>query len=516
MSSRELNFELTKLKTVLLLSFIITIMSFNLFAASQYSNEDFQALIVSSNSSFVPTEKDLSFASLDADRLSQALITSAHVPEHKIQNLKDPSIKKLDEVIELLSKNKTQKFMFYFSGHSDENGLHLKDGSITKTKFHELLAKVQSKIKIVILDSCFSGAFRTKGVKKDRPIELVQYNVDEPTGSVMLTSSSSREFSYEHDRLNGSIFTYHLITGLYGQADSNTDGLITIDELYQYVYSQTKFQSMVSGGKIQSPEFETKLSGQGALVVAYPNRINGDLKLTSTIEGELTLISAKGINFFKFYKNKGESKVISLPKGKYNITLTSLQNVGNGQIEIIERQSQTLDSGSLNWEARDIPPARAKGATSRFLFGLTTSTHPPFYETEKSGGMTEFFILSPATETGWGRWRLGAHLGGQSHLLKATQEKVQYDRTSIGAQGNFKGHAGWNNEWLFGYRFGTIISNNHTNTPSGASISHLYFGSRFFPENEIFYWDFLFGIDTIKVGIEKSKGVSTLGVALSF
>lgn len=501
---------------LLLLCFLVTCQTRFVFAAPNPTTEDFQALIVSSNSSYMPNEKELAFASLDADRLTQALIASARVPEKKIYNLKNPSLQNFDQTIELLSKNKAQKFMFYFSGHSDENGLHLKDGSITKSKFHEVLAKIQAKVKIVILDSCFSGAFRTKGVKKDRPIELVQYNVDEPTGSVMLTSSSSREFSYETDRLNGSIFTYHLITGLYGQADANNDGLITIDELYQYVYAQTKFQSMVSSGRIQSPEFETKLSGQGALVVAYPNRINGDLKLASDIQGELTLASIKGINFFKFYKNKGEDKTISLPKGHYDVTLVEPKRIGNGQIEIIDRQTQALDSANLAWNAREIQPTRAKGAVSRFLVGLAMSNHPAFNETEKSGGMSEFFVFSPSTETKFGRWRLGVHVGGESHLHKITNEKIQYDRMTIGTEGNFQGHAGWNNEWLFGYRFGNIVSNKNTNTPLSGSLTHLYFGSRFYPETETFYWDFLFGIDSMKIGLEQSKGVGTLGVALSF
>src|SRR5262249_20449304 len=148
-------------------------------------------------------EKNLGFASTDASRVMRALVTASKVPAKNIVNLKNPSITEIDQAIVNLSKTKSQKFMFYFSGHSDENGLHLKDGSFTKTKFHDLLAKIDARVKIVVLDSCFSGALKSKGAQKSKPIELVQYNVDEPTGSVILTSSSGTELSYESEKLKG-------------------------------------------------------------------------------------------------------------------------------------------------------------------------------------------------------------------------------------------------------------------------------------------------------------------------
>lgn len=489
------------------------------------STEDFQALVVSADNSFDASEKDLEFASLDASRLTKALITAGRIPESKILNLKNPSVAEFDQAIAGLSQKASQKFMFYFSGHSTENGLHLKDGSITKNKFHDLLAKISAKVKIVILDSCFSGALKSKGVKKDKPIELVQYNVDEPTGSVILTSSSGKEFSYESDKLKGSIFSYHLISGLYGQADSNGDGLVTIDELYQYVYSQTKFQSMVSGGKVQSPEFESKLTGQGALVVAYPSKINGQLLLANQVNGELTLASAKGINFFKFYKNKGEDRTISLPKGQYDVTLTDEERVGQGQVEVVENQSQALKTENFVWKKREVPSVRAKGAQSKFLIGVAAQSHPSFYETEEASGMGEFFLLSPSTEALMGRWRLAVHAGGESHQIKGSDEKVNYSRLTIGGEGNYTGWNRLGNEWLVGFRMGTYtvsdtsaLSKTATgaNRSTSSSLTHFSVGSRFYPTNYNFNWDALMGFDSIKAANQESKTVTTLGLSISY
>ncbi len=473
----------------------------------------FQVLVVSADDSFVQSEKNLEYASMDASRLVKALTSASKISESDIKFLKNPDIEEFDRTVAALARNSTQKFMFYFSGHSNENGLHLRDGSITKAKFHDMLAKIQAKVKIVVLDSCFSGALKAKGAVKAKPIELVQYNVDEPTGSVILTSSSATELSYESERLKGSIFTYHLVSGLYGQADSNADGLVTIDELYQYVYSQTKFQNVVSGGKVQSPEFESKLTGQGALVVSYPARINGHLQLSNPTQGELTLASARGLNFFKFYKNRGEEKTISLPKGQYDVTLVEPDRVGSGQIEVTEHQSQALKTETLVWQKREVPSVRAKGAQPKFLVGFSLATHPAFFPTQEDALMGEFFLLSPSTEALSGRWRLAVHAGGESHKYKGSDAKTDYARMTIGGEGNYRGWSEWNNEWLVGARIGTFVTND--NSSASTSLSHISFGSRFYPSSMNINWDFLLGIDSIKSG-DQTKSVLTLGFAITY
>lgn len=486
------------------------------FAAevNQAKPAEFQALVVSADNSYVASEKNLEYSSMDANRLVRALVTSARVPEQSILVLKNPSIEEFDQAVLKMTQSTSKKFMFYYSGHSDENGLHLKNGSINKTKFHDLLARVTSKVKIVVLDSCFSGALKSKGAVKSKPIELVQYNVDEPTGSVILTSSSGTELSYESEKLKGSIFTYHLVSGLYGQADTNIDGVVTIDELYQYVYAQTKFQSMVSGGKVQSPEFESRLAGQGALIVAYPARINGQLRLADQVQGELTLASAKGVNFFKFYKNKGEDKTLSLPRGRYDITLVEAARIGTGQIEVTDSKSEHLDPQSLVWRDREKPSVRAKGAEPQFLFGIHLATHPPFNDTEEGSMMGDLFLLSPSREGLGGRWRLGVYVGGQSHSLKGSTVKNEYSRLSIGGEGNYTGLSRWNNDWIFGMRVGTFVSN--SNSPTSSSLSHIFFGSRFYPASIKMNWDFLIGIDSVKTGNSDGRSVATVGFAFSY
>jgi hypothetical protein len=87
---------------------------------------EFQALVVSADNSYVASEKNLEYSSMDASRLVRALVTSARVPEQSILVLKNPSIEEFDQAVLKITQSESKKFMFYYSGHSDENGLHLK------------------------------------------------------------------------------------------------------------------------------------------------------------------------------------------------------------------------------------------------------------------------------------------------------------------------------------------------------------------------------------------------------
>ena len=102
-------------------------------------NADFQGLVIGADESFIQTEEQLNYASTDAERVAKAMRTAGRVKHGAIRQLKNPTMAQFNKAISKLKKKKTKKFMFYFSGHSDENGLHLKDGSITKSTFPELI-----------------------------------------------------------------------------------------------------------------------------------------------------------------------------------------------------------------------------------------------------------------------------------------------------------------------------------------------------------------------------------------
>jgi len=75
---------------------------------------------------------------------------------------------------------------------------------------------------------------------------------------VLFRSSGANEVSAENDELQHGIFTYFLIKGLQGLADTDSDGLITVDEVYTYVSKQVpqatnQEQHPVKKGIVEGP-----------------------------------------------------------------------------------------------------------------------------------------------------------------------------------------------------------------------------------------------------------------------
>jgi tetratricopeptide (TPR) repeat protein len=155
------------------------------------------------------------------------------------------------------AKDREDLLLLYFSGHGvlDIQGqlfLAVKDTerellratAISAAFISEEMNNSRSKRQLLILDCCHSGAF-ARGSKGSTGASVGTGTAFEGTGygRVVLTATDATQYAWEGDRTIGepinSVFTHHVIAGLKtGQADINQDGLITIDELYNYVYDQ--------------------------------------------------------------------------------------------------------------------------------------------------------------------------------------------------------------------------------------------------------------------------------------
>jgi uncharacterized caspase-like protein len=128
--------------------------------------------------------------------------------------------------------------LLYYSGHSDEEGLMLKQDRFSYRELRQALNALTSDVRIAILDSCASGAMaRQKGGVR-RPAFLVDASAS-VRGHAILTSSSEDEVSQESDRIGGSYFTHNLVSGLRGAADLSGDGRVTLNEAYQFAFNET-------------------------------------------------------------------------------------------------------------------------------------------------------------------------------------------------------------------------------------------------------------------------------------
>jgi len=144
--------------------------------------------------------------------------------------------------------------LLYFSGHGvrDDGGslyLALKNTMRTRLRstavradyIKEAMDQSRSKRQVVILDCCNSGAFPagTKSIAND---SMGMVKAFQGYGRFIITASDATQFAWEGDKViqetDNSLFTHFLIEGLEGAADSDGDGKVTVNELYDYAYEQ--------------------------------------------------------------------------------------------------------------------------------------------------------------------------------------------------------------------------------------------------------------------------------------
>ena len=190
-----------------------------------------------------------------------------------VDTLRSPNIGNFDEVLPLLNqdcatvrraiarffeaRSRDDLLLMYFSGHGvrDDHGhlyLAVRDterdllsGTAIEASFVTArMDRSLSKRLVLILDCCHSGAFGY-GAKGVHGASVGTATAFEGTGRgrVVLTATDSTQYAWEGDEVSGetdnSLFTHHLIEGLKsGAADRDEDGLITIDELYEYIHDQ--------------------------------------------------------------------------------------------------------------------------------------------------------------------------------------------------------------------------------------------------------------------------------------
>jgi Caspase domain len=109
---------------------------------------------------------------------------------------------------------------------------------------NDQISRTRSRRTVVLLDCCFSGSFPF-GLRSRAGDAVNAPEQFEGRGRVIITASSDMEYAYEGDELKGeghpSVFTEAVVEGLQtGMADLDHDQLVSVDDLYGYVYDRVK------------------------------------------------------------------------------------------------------------------------------------------------------------------------------------------------------------------------------------------------------------------------------------
>jgi len=121
------------------------------------------------------------------------------------------------------------------------------------------MQRLDSKRVLVIADTCHAGGFASEGARgSELALRKLMNQFQESEGRVFLTSSRPDEISREEASLGNGVFTYHLLEGLKGKASRSGDGVVTLQDAYEYVYEKTK--NATKG--MQHPQMEGKVVGK--------------------------------------------------------------------------------------------------------------------------------------------------------------------------------------------------------------------------------------------------------------
>lgn len=140
--------------------------------------------------------------------------------------------------------------LLYFSGHGldgcflpvDYDGYNNK---LRHEEVKEIFKQSKAKHKLCIADACHSGSMRFDAMASRGPAPVTldrYYKAFEETdgGIALLMSSKAEELSLEDHGLRQGVFTYYILRGLKGGADTNGDYIVTIKELYTFVYGKVR------------------------------------------------------------------------------------------------------------------------------------------------------------------------------------------------------------------------------------------------------------------------------------
>ena len=131
----------------------------------------------------------------------------------------------------------------------------LRSSGISMDSVQQYFSWLDASQVVCFLDSCYSGtaggrsfdhpAYQTRAMLSDEFLESLASE-----GRFVVTACATNEVSLESPQRGHGIFTHYLVEGLRGAADTDQNGKVTIDELYEYVYRNVERDAREIGGSM--------------------------------------------------------------------------------------------------------------------------------------------------------------------------------------------------------------------------------------------------------------------------
>jgi tetratricopeptide (TPR) repeat protein len=326
------------------------------------------ALVIGANAGW-SNDRPLRHAESDAEHVRDVLVELGGFAADRVQLLLDPDTTQVKAAFNALNasirKMEGQALLFfYYSGHADEQHLHLRGAPLSHAELLSLLRESAGQLRIGVVDACRSGSIlAAKGGRPGVTFHTQVVDELEVNGLAVLTSSGADELSQERRALAGSVFTHHLVSGLRGAADRDDDGQVTLSEAYEYAFQRTQADTAATPVP-QRPGARYEMKGQGPVVLAWLNRASARLVLPRAETGRYIVVDRYEWRLIAEGRSLPQRQVlIVLSPGEYRI-----KRVGEQQLEVAPVQltsGASVEVSRLRFEPRPLSVGLLKGRPDR-------------------------------------------------------------------------------------------------------------------------------------------------------
>ena len=276
----------------------------------------------------------LNYAVKDAESMQDILVNTFNFPEGNITLLKNEEANKqaiLKAFSDLTKKaGNNDRVLIYFAGHGEtmelteggERGYLLPvDGnkedlylsSIGMDELEDISEMSKAKHTLYLVDACYGGiaAVGSRGLDASSTPNYID-KITKNRAVQIITAGSRGEQVIEKAKWGHSAFTLNLNRGLKdGNADMNSDGYITANELGMFLSEKVTFDS----DNQQTPQYGRMTSQEGEFVFVFNDSMNEikkikdnrdtDAKLDALLSKVKKLESEKPLNYTNNYDDRG-------------------------------------------------------------------------------------------------------------------------------------------------------------------------------------------------------------------
>ncbi len=260
----------------------------------------------------LPPDAQLDFPERDAESIYTVLISAedGQFPAQNVHKLIGSQATlsnlrlELEHWLPSVAKD-DDRVLIYFAGHGfvsankaylapyDVSPKNVTGSAYPMERLGSLIgSEIHAKWKFLLTDACHSGAITPEADRAQLNRSLLDLN----RSLFSLTASRDREQSFEDRRWGGGhgAFTYFVIKGMQGEADSDGDGRVTADELAEYVHTNVRDATQ---GR-QNPTSERGSFDPEMLLAYNPGRARAGMKPTAKFGTLVIETNMDGVEVF--------------------------------------------------------------------------------------------------------------------------------------------------------------------------------------------------------------------------